>query len=335
MFSKLRQKFFGENSMDQKDDIKDNGKPTMEPEGHAEGQENFESILTSVAVEEDAPPPTAESSVENQDGVEIERTVGEQHPQSTEQSSETPLSQVKQEVKASTPNAVEPRKSTVSLDQYVQIKGEKEELHQRLLRLQAEFENFRKRTVKEKQDFFEYVLADFLRELLPILDGFERGLFAPDGETVENFKTGFQLILKQFNNILFQAGLQPIRTTGQLFNPNYHQAVMREETKAVADNVIISEMQRGYTFKERLLRPSLVNVAVAPRTLASTVSAPDKIVGELKETGDCPKATAEPELSQKPAKSEPCNPNSQQKNSAPRSLDKLPALGSPEPPEKS
>jgi len=317
--------------MDQKDDIKDNGETTMAPEGHTKQQENLESILASVAIEEDGPSSPVEDSAENQ---QVERLVSEKRPQDTEPSSDALPSQVEQEEKGSTANAAEPTKSAFSLDQYVHLKGEKEELHQRLLRLQAEFENFRKRTAKEKQEFFEYVLADFLRELLPILDGFERGLFVPDGETVENFKTGFQLILKQFNNILLQTGLQSIQTTGQLFDPNYHQAVMREETKAVADNVIISEMQRGYTFKERLLRPSLVKVAVAPKVLATTVSSSDKIVGKLKESMEGPTAPPEPQIFQKTTKAEACNPNSPQKNSVTSKLEKLPTLGSPAATEK-
>lgn len=318
--------------MDQKDDIKNNGETSMAPEGHAKQQENFESILASVAVEEDAPLSPVGGSAEDR---EVERLVGEDRPLDTEQSSEVLSSKVKQEEKKPTANVGEPRKSTVSLDQHVHLKDEKEALNQRLLRLQAEFENFRKRTAKEKQDFFEYVLADFVRELLPILDGFERGLFAPDGETVENFKTGFQLILKQFNNILLQNGLQPIQTTGQLFDPNYHQAVMREETKAVHDNIIISEMQRGYTFKGRLLRPSLVKVAVTPKVLANPVSAPDKIVGGLKERKEGPATSPKPQIFQQPAKVEPYNPNSPQKNPVTSKLEKIQTLGSPAPTEKS
>ena len=144
------------------------------------------------------------------------------------------------------------------------LKAENKALYQRLLRLQAEFDNFRKRTEREKQDFFDYALSDFLRKLLPVLDAFERGLEVAEGETVADFKTGFQLILKQFSDVLAQAGLEPIDTSGEIFDPNRHQALMREETEAFADNQITGELQPGYTFKGRLLRPSLVKVAAAP-----------------------------------------------------------------------
>lgn len=153
------------------------------------------------------------------------------------------------------------------------LRAENEALYQRLLRLQAEFDNFRKRTEREKHDFFDYALTDFVRKLLPVLDAFERGLEVAEGETVADFKTGFQLVLKQFTDVLAQAGLEPIETSGQIFDPNRHQALMREETEAFADNQIIGELQPGYTFKGRLLRPSLVRVAAAPdKTTTETQS---------------------------------------------------------------
>ena len=145
-----------------------------------------------------------------------------------------------------------------------QLKRDNEELYQRLLRLQAELENFRKRTEREKQEFFDFALADFLRKLLPVMDAFERGLDVEEGETVENLKTGFQLIFKTFTDVLVQAGLEAIVTSGESFDPNRHQAMMREETEAFADNQIISELQGGYTFKGRLLRPSMVKVSAIP-----------------------------------------------------------------------
>jgi molecular chaperone GrpE len=141
---------------------------------------------------------------------------------------------------------------------------EKESLFDRLLRKQAEFENFRKRTEKEKQEFYEFALSGFVTTLLPVLDGLERSLSAQEGETVESFRKGNELILKQFRDQLWSAGIQPIRSMGKIFDPNFHQAVMREESSTLAENEIIEEYQRGYLFKDRLLRPSMVKVASAP-----------------------------------------------------------------------
>ena len=143
---------------------------------------------------------------------------------------------------------------------------EKESLFDRLLRKQSEFENFRKRTEKEKQEFYEFALSGFVQTLLPVLDGLERSLSAQEGETVESYRKGNELILKQFRDQLWLAGTQPIRSMGKIFDPNYHQAVMREESSILAENEIIEEYQRGYLFKDRLLRPSMVKVAVAPST---------------------------------------------------------------------
>ena len=150
----------------------------------------------------------------------------------------------------------------IPLSQHKQVEKEKDEFYQRLLRLQAEFDNYRKRTEKEKQSFYDYSLGNLFSELLPILDAFERGMSAPDTETVDNFKTGFQLIFKQFKEVITNNGLKPIDAIGKTFDPNFHEAVIREETDTIPDNEIVSEMQRGYLFKDRVLRPSLVTVAI-------------------------------------------------------------------------
>lgn len=167
---------------------------------------------------------------------------------------------------------------------------EKDALFDRLLRKQAEFENFRKRTEKEKQEFYDFALSSFVQTLLPVLDGLERSLIVQEGETVESFRKGNELILKQFRDQLWAAGIQPIRSMGKIFDPNFHQAVMREESSTLAENEIIEEYQRGYLFKDRLLRPSMVKVATASPPPA-TESGPDPVEtpcheGETPSTGE-------------------------------------------------
>ena len=117
---------------------------------------------------------------------------------------------------------------------------------------------------REKQEFLEFALYQFLKDIFPIIDSLERALNAPDGETVDSFKKGIELVMKQFREVLSSAGLQPIRAMGRVFDPNYHQAIFREENGRFMENEIIEEMQRGYTFKDRLLRPSMVKVATSP-----------------------------------------------------------------------
>src|SRR5437867_1975256 len=166
-------------------------------------------------------------------------------------------------------------KASVPLEKFIQLREEKEDLYDRLVRKQAEFENFRKRTEKEKQEFFDFALSSFIKDLLPVIDGLERGLYAPEGEIIESYKKGIELILRQFRDVLAMAGLQPIRAIAKIFDPNYHQAVMQEKNNSLAENEIIEELQRGYIYKDRLLRPSMVKVAV-PVASETPAEVPEK-----------------------------------------------------------
>lgn len=167
--------------------------------------------------------------------------------------------------------------------QFEALQREKNDLYDRLLRKQAEFDNFRKRTEREKIESYDFAVSGFIQGLLPALDGLERGLSVTEGETVESYKKGIELILKQLRDQLASAGVQPIRVMGKMFDPNFHQAVMREESAVLPENEIIEEMQRGYTFKDRLLRPSMVKVAVAPAQPQEEPAAPAESAGN--ETG--------------------------------------------------
>ncbi len=134
----------------------------------------------------------------------------------------------------------------------------------RLARLQAEFDNFRKRNVKEQQDYRDYALADALKSLLPILDSLDRAL-KTDAASVTDFRSGIELIDKQFHDALTRLGVEPIPAAGEAFDPTLHQAVQMVETAEFKDNSVIDELQRGYRIKERLLRPAMVRVANNPK----------------------------------------------------------------------
>ena len=134
----------------------------------------------------------------------------------------------------------------------------------RAARLQAEFDNFRKRNAKEQQEYREYALAEALKTLLPILDSLDRAL-KTNAASVEDFRSGIELIDKQFHDALAKVGVQPIPAEGELFDPNLHQAVQMVETVDAEDNHIIDELQRGYKLKDRLLRPAMVRVAHNPK----------------------------------------------------------------------
>src|SRR5436853_6186937 len=140
------------------------------------------------------------------------------------------------------------------------LKAERDTLLDRLARLQAEFENARKRAAREQQEYREYALADAVKALLPILDSFERALKAGEAGKSE-FRGGVELIYKQLQDALAKLGLRPIPAKGEPFDPHLHQAVEMVDTDEVEDHHVLDELQRGYKLKDRLLRPSMVRVA--------------------------------------------------------------------------
>ncbi len=140
------------------------------------------------------------------------------------------------------------------------LKAEKATYLDRLARLQAEFDNFRKRNAREQQDFRDYALADALKQVLPILDSLDRALKTENAST-EDFRSGIELIDSQFHDILARLGVEPVQAVGQPFDPNLHQAVQMVETSEAPDHHVIDELQRGYKIKDRLLRPAMVRVA--------------------------------------------------------------------------
>ncbi len=141
------------------------------------------------------------------------------------------------------------------------LREEKAGLMDQLLRKQAEFENFRKRTEREKADFMRFANFEMVRDLLPVLDGFERALTLESGESMEGFKKGMELVRRQLLDGLKKAGLEPIESVGKKFDPNFHQAVVRAEKEGVEEDEVIEEFQRGYLFQGRLLRAAMVKVA--------------------------------------------------------------------------
>jgi molecular chaperone GrpE len=144
------------------------------------------------------------------------------------------------------------------------LRAERASYLDRLARLQAEFDNFRKRSVKEQQDFRDYALVEALKSLLPILDSLDRAL-KTQGISVKEFHSGIELIDKQFHDALAKLGVEPVPAEGEVFDPNLHQAVQMVDTEEVADHHVIDELQRGYRIKDRLLRPAMVRVANNPK----------------------------------------------------------------------
>jgi molecular chaperone GrpE len=143
-----------------------------------------------------------------------------------------------------------------------QLAAEKADLYDRLLRRQAEFENFRRRAERERSDYLQFASMELVGNLLPVLDDFERALKVES--TDREYVKGIELIYQRFYDSLKKTGLEPIEAAGKPFDPNFHQAVERVHTDEVEDQTVLAEFQRGYNFKGKLLRPAMVKVAVKP-----------------------------------------------------------------------
>lgn len=137
-----------------------------------------------------------------------------------------------------------------------------EELNDRLMRNLAEFENYRKRTEKEKSMMFEMGAKDIIEKVLPVIDNFERGLNTISDEEREGaFAKGIEAIYKQLLQTLESAGVKQIDALGKEFDPNFHNAVMHEDNDEVGENIIVEEFQKGYIYRETVVRHSMVKVA--------------------------------------------------------------------------
>ena len=142
-----------------------------------------------------------------------------------------------------------------------ELRRERDALQDRLLRTAAEFDNYRKRMERERRELSDHAAAAVVRDLLPILDNFERALQAPAGPEAETFRRGVELIHKQMLDLLMKRGVKPIAALGTDFDPNFHEAVIHEVSDAHREGEVMQELQRGYMLGDRLLRPAMVKVA--------------------------------------------------------------------------
>ncbi|GAC1643753.1 MAG: nucleotide exchange factor GrpE [Acidobacteriaceae bacterium] len=155
---------------------------------------------------------------------------------------------------------MQPESAAAESDEVAKLKQEKLELLDRLARLQAEFDNYRKRLQREQDDFRQYAVADAVKAFLPIIDNFNLALKHDTGNA-EELRKGVELIRKQMEDALSRLGVQVIEAHGSEFDPHHHEAIEMVESDEHPDNSVIEELQRGYKLKDRLLRPSMVRVA--------------------------------------------------------------------------
>ncbi len=151
----------------------------------------------------------------------------------------------------------------VSREEYEQLRAERDQLLDRLARLQAEFENARRRAERERAEFRDYATGSVVEQFLPVLDNFELALKAAG--TIEQLRAGVELIVKQMDDILRQLKVHPVPAVGEAFDPRVHEAMGTVERVDLPDQHVAEEVRRGYRLRERLLRPALVRVASNPK----------------------------------------------------------------------
>jgi molecular chaperone GrpE len=157
---------------------------------------------------------------------------------------------------------VEKTKNKKIAPEFNKVKKERDEYKDKYIRKLAEFDNYRKRIEKEREEYYCYPTADVIKLLLPVIDSLECAMNLECKLEESHIKEGMQLIYKQMMNILQAMGLKQISALGEQFDPNIHQAVAREDTTEHENNEVIEEMQKGYIFRDKLLRPAIVKVAI-------------------------------------------------------------------------
>ena len=152
----------------------------------------------------------------------------------------------------------------VSAEELARLVAEKEELLKTLVRRQADFDNYRKRIERERKEEGRRGVGRLLQEMLPVLDGLERALHSHDNPVFDEYRKGVELIYRHLWDTLSRHGLERIAAADKHFDPHFHEAIERVETREYPDGAIIEVVQEGYLFDGRVLRPSLVRVAVVP-----------------------------------------------------------------------
>jgi len=173
------------------------------------------------------------------------------NPSATEPSAETEVAPV---------SRAEFDRLTAEFDK---LKAERDQLVDRLARMQAEFENARKRAERERAEFRDYATGSVVEQFLPVLDNFELALKSTG--TAEQLRSGVELIVKQMEEVLRQLQVNPVPALGEEFDPRHHEALGSVEREDVPDQHVAEEIRRGYKLRERLLRPALVRVASNPK----------------------------------------------------------------------
>lgn len=223
-------------------------------------QEKSQEEMVKEAVEEAKKTAAAQAEDEILEGEETEKTSESEETQTPEDLEEDAPTEENSDGKE---GETAEKKRLFGKNNKKDKKDEKiEELTDRLTRQMAEFDNFRKRTEKEKSQMYEIGAKDIIEKILPVVDNFERGLMAVKEEEKDApFVQGMEMIYKQLMTTLESAGVKPIEAKGQEFNPDLHNAVMHVDDEELGENVVVEELQKGYMYRDSVVRYSMVKVA--------------------------------------------------------------------------
>ena len=214
---------------------------------------NKEAEVQEEAVDIPVTDGSEEEAADTAQAAEEEASDDTAAPEETEQQPEEAESQKEPETKTKTSFFGKKKKEKDKFEQQI------EDLTDRLKRSMAEFDNYRKRTEKEKSSMYIIGAKDIVEKMLPIVDNFERGLAqAPEDDP---FAEGMKMIYKQMMTAFDEMGVKPIEAVGKDFDPNLHNAVMHVEDESVGENIVVEEFQKGYTYMDFVVRHSMVKVA--------------------------------------------------------------------------
>lgn len=199
----------------------------------------------------------AEKKNQARENEEVEEKDSSERADTTEVNEESADEKEKQE---KTEEQAENGESIKYEEEIAALKKEKDDLFDRLLRVQAEYENFKKRTQKEREAERKYKAQDLVNDILPVLDNFERALQVEKTEETSSLIEGISMVHRQLLDALKNNGVEMIETEGKQFDPNLHHAVMQVEDESYESNQIVEELQKGYMLKDRVIRPAMVKV---------------------------------------------------------------------------
>lgn len=178
---------------------------------------------------------------------EFKETTQEQEQEATMEQQETVEETIEEEVSEATENSTN---------------AEAAELQAKLLRVQADYDNFRRRTLKEKEELAKYASSKLIEQLLPTVDNFDRALeAAANSKDYDSLAKGVDMIFRSLMQVLENEGLQVMQPIGESFNPEYHQAVMTVETDEYEEGIVVEQLQKGYILKDKVVRPAMVKVS--------------------------------------------------------------------------